>query len=310
MLLLAVKVLLAPSFVVLASLAGRRFGMRVSGFVGGMPFVAGPILLAYALQHGRGFAAHAATGTLLGLVSLMGFVVAYGRLARRLPWHLSLPLGWLAFGAATALFTLLPSSPPLALGIVALALATAPLLLPRLSRRGLGPDTPSESGPDTPSSAPGPYTPLSDLDAPGPDTPPREPEASALDSHPAWDLPLRASSTLALVLALTAAAGWLGPHLSGLLAPFPVVASVLASFTHGQRGAGELIHLLRGLLLGYAAFGLFCFTLAVSLGPLPIADAFGLASLAAMLCQSSVLAWHRIRSTRAAAATAADPARA
>jgi hypothetical protein len=73
--LIAVKVLLAPSFVVGASLTARRFGARVGGLVAGLPVVAGPILLAYALAHGRGFAAGAAAGTLLGLVSLIAFVM-------------------------------------------------------------------------------------------------------------------------------------------------------------------------------------------------------------------------------------------
>src|ERR1700719_3836701 len=57
--LLAAKLLLAPSFVVGASLAARRFGPRVGGLIGGLPVVAGPILLAYALAHGRSFAAGA-----------------------------------------------------------------------------------------------------------------------------------------------------------------------------------------------------------------------------------------------------------
>ena len=63
MALLAVKVLLAPGFVVGASLAARRFGSRVGGVVGGLPVVAGPILLVYALEDGRVFAAGAAAGT-------------------------------------------------------------------------------------------------------------------------------------------------------------------------------------------------------------------------------------------------------
>jgi len=57
---LAVKVLLAPSFVVGASLAARRFGPRIGGLVGGLPLVASPILLVYALTDGRVFAAGAA----------------------------------------------------------------------------------------------------------------------------------------------------------------------------------------------------------------------------------------------------------
>ena len=81
----AVKVLLAPSFVVGASLAARRFGPRIGGLVGGLPVVAGPILLVYALTQGADFAADAAAGTLLGLISLTAFVVVYGRLAGRSP---------------------------------------------------------------------------------------------------------------------------------------------------------------------------------------------------------------------------------
>jgi len=120
--LIAVKVLLAPIFVVGASLAARRFGARVGGLVGGLPVVAGPILLAYALAHGRGFAAGAAAGTLLGLVSLIAFVVVYGRLAGRLVWATSMLAGWLAFILLTAAFSALsvPAGWALALALAAL----------------------------------------------------------------------------------------------------------------------------------------------------------------------------------------------
>ena len=101
MALIAVKLLLAPNFVVGASLAARRFGPRIGGLVAGLPLVAGPILLVYALAHGRAFAAGAAAGTLLGLVSLTAFVVVYARLAGRLFWGASMLAGWLAFVLAT-----------------------------------------------------------------------------------------------------------------------------------------------------------------------------------------------------------------
>src|SRR6185312_14190825 len=106
---------------------------------------------------------------------------------------------------------------------------------------------------------------------------------------PVWDLPLRAAGALALVLTLTAIAGWLGPQLSGLLAPFPIIATVLATFTHAQRGTDETLRLLRGLISGYGAFALFCFTLAVSLRPLGTAVAFLLATAVALLTQAIVL---------------------
>jgi hypothetical protein len=105
MILLVIKTLLAPTFVVGASLCAWRFGPRVGGLVGALPVVAGPILLVYALEHGRGFAANAASGTLLGLVSLTGFVVVYGRLAGRVGWVACMLAGLLAFALGTLLFS-------------------------------------------------------------------------------------------------------------------------------------------------------------------------------------------------------------
>jgi hypothetical protein len=250
---LLVKLFLAPSFVVGASMTARRFGPRVGGLVAGLPVVAGPILLAYALAHGSGFAADAAAGTLLGLVSLIAFVVVYGRLAGRLSWGASMLAGWLAFALATALFSALtiPAGGGLVLAFAALVAGLA--ALPR----------------------------------PGPAPPPAHP-------LPTWDLPLRAACALTLVLTLTAIAGWLGPQLSGLLAPFPIIATVLAIFTHAQRGVDETLRLLRGLISGFGAFALFFFTLAVSLRSLGIAAGFVLATAVALLAQALVfLITHR-----------------
>lgn len=78
---LLVKLFLAPSFVVAASLVGRRFGPRTGGIVGGLPVVAGPILLVLALTHDRAFASGATRAALLGLLSLTAFVMAFAALA-------------------------------------------------------------------------------------------------------------------------------------------------------------------------------------------------------------------------------------
>jgi hypothetical protein len=260
--LLAVKLLLAPAFVVGASLAARRYGARIGGLLGGLPIVAGPILLVYALAHGRAFAASAAAGTLLGLVSLIGFVVVYGRLAGRVRWPAAMLSGWLAFIAGTAIFSELSTAPGVALGLALLSLVIGFALLPRPR----------------------------DGDVPRP-------------VQPAWDLPLRACCAMALVLTLTAIAGWLGPRLSGLLAPFPIIATVLATFTHSQRGAEEAVRLLRGMVLGYGAFALFCFSLTISLHDLSTARSFALALGVALLVQSSAVLL-TIRSTSTATAAA------
>jgi hypothetical protein len=246
--LLAVKLLLSPGSVLGASLAARRFGSRVGGLIGGLPVVAGPILMVYALAHGRTFAAHAATNALLGLVSLTVFVVVYGRLAGHVSWVASLLAGWLAFAAATAVFSAMTITAVVALLLACTGLLIGAWLLPRATRY-----------------------------------------LTVAISPPWWDLPLRAGCALSLVLALTAISGQLGPQLSGLLAPFPVIASVLAAFTHSQRGVEELRRLLRGLLTGLGAFALFCFTLAVSLRAIGIVGGFLLAGASALLLQGIVL---------------------
>ena len=238
---LAAKILLAPTFVIAASLAARRYGARIGGLVGGLPVVAGPILLVFALDHGPAFAAGAAAGTLLGLVSLLAFILVYAHLASRMSWAASLFLGWGAFFAMTAaLSTITVSAGPGACG----------------GARG------------------------DRCDAPGPSSSAAASGQSPVEL-PAWDLPLRALSALALVLALTAVAGQLGAKLSGLLAPFPVIASVLAVFTHAQYGEQDLLRIMRGFVLGLVAYALFCFVLAVSLEALrdrrelPAGDARG-----------------------------------
>jgi uncharacterized membrane protein (GlpM family) len=250
--LLAVKLLLAPCFVMGASLVARRFGPRIGGLTAGLPVVAGPILLAYAIEHGRAFAATAAAGTLTGLVSLIAFVVVYGRLGQRVFWAWSMLAGWLAFACATAVFSAvsLPLGVSLALAVAALAAGLAALPRPRAEQR-----TPAKP--------------------------------------PSWDLPLRAACAVALVLTLTAVAGWLGPQVSGLLAPFPIIATVMATFTHAQRGIEQLLRMLRGLLSGFGAFALFCFSLALLLRHLSTAESFVAATSLALLAQAVVMALSR-----------------
>jgi hypothetical protein len=126
--------------------------------------------------------------------------------------------------------------------------------------------------------------------------------------YPAWDLPLRALVTACLVVALTTASGGLGPGLSGLLAPFPIVTGVLAAFTHAHRGHTEAVALLRGMLVGFVAFAAFCFAVAVAVA-LPgagIAGAFVLATAIAVLIQAGVIGW-RLR-TSIGPQNAAEPA--
>jgi hypothetical protein len=242
------KLLLAPACVVAVSLAGRRWGVAVAGILGGLPVVAGPILVVLTLVHGRSFGAEAAAGTLLGLAALTLFVVVYGKASERTGPVPSLPAGWAAFLLGVGFLQLLDPPPAASLVFVAACFAVGLALLP------------------APTAAPAVLTP-----------PP-----------PWWDLPARALAALALVIAISAASGALGPSLSGLLAPFPVITSVLAVFTYTQGGRGQLRVLLRNFLLGFYGFAAFCFVLAIGLDSLSGPVAFFVALVAALAVQVTV----------------------
>jgi hypothetical protein len=213
--------------------------------VSAFPAIVGPVLLIAALQHGTAFAGRAASGTLLGLVALSGFAVAYGRVAGHAGWRVSLAAGWAAAGV---------------LGLTAGALAPGPLAGLCAATVSL---TAAHSALRTPAATAG----------------------ARLPGVPSWDLPLRMALTALLVVALTAAAGRLGPVVGGVLAALPVLASVLAAFTHAQCGAGPLADLLRGMLAGMAGFVAFCALVAVLAEPAGIGAAFTIATAAALAAQ-------------------------
>jgi hypothetical protein len=89
-----------------------------------------------------------------------------------------------------------------------------------------------------------------------------------------------------LVVLLSAAAGALGPLAGGMLAALPVLACVLAVFTHREAGAPAAIGLLRGLLAGMASFVVFCQLIAMLIVPYGIAPAFEAATVAAVGVQA------------------------
>lgn len=254
--LLFYKMTVAPALVAGATLFGRRYGDLAAGLVAGLPIVAGPILWFYALEQGPDYAAAAAVATLLGLVSLSLFALAYSWRAWSGGTLMScLALSWLAFAAGTAVIdrAIVAGAPtwPKALlyGVAALFLAL----------RSLPP-----------------------MEAPGQRGAPNR-----------WDLPLRMLAAAALVWGLTALAQRVPPNLSGLLTPFPVASTVLAVFAQRQGGGEAAVAVLKGLLLALNAFAAFCAVLALTLGRLQTPLAFTLALGAAIAVQGAVVLWRK-----------------
>jgi hypothetical protein len=64
---------------------------------------------------------------------------------------------------------------------------------------------------------------------------------------PWWDLPARMLIATTIVLALTAAAAFVGARTAGVLASFPVFGAILAIFAHRIRGATMATQVLRGM---------------------------------------------------------------
>ena len=246
------EILIAPVLVALATLVGRRWGARAGGLVSAFPAVVGPVLLIIAQQRGGVAAARAASATLLGLVALSGFALAYARAARGTRWPASLAAGWACAIAAAAIagWSLAGTGLPAALIAAVLSIAAARSALPR--------------------SADQPY-----LGAP----------AQRLRG----DLVLRMALTAALIALLTVASELFGPVVGGMLAALPVLASVLTVFTHRLHGSDATIGLLGGMLTGMSGFVAFCAAIALLAAPAGTAVAFGVATLSAAVAQALTL---------------------
>ena len=244
------ELVVAPALVGASTLAARRWGQGIGGLVSAFPAIVGPVLLIAAHEHGSAFAAQAANGTLLGLVALSGFALAYGRTALRAGWRASLAAGWVAAAAIAVLLGTVEAGPLAGLAAATLSLLVARRALPRgATARG-----------------------------PTPAPPPR------------WDLALRMVLTAVLVVSLAAAASRLGPVVGGMLAALPALASILAVFTHEQHGADALVFLLRGMISGMAGFVVFCALVAVLVDRAGVAATFTSAALAAVCVQGATAA--------------------
>ena len=112
---------------------------------------------------------------------------------------------------------------------------------------------------------------------------PQRSVAVTVSTPPKWDLPARIGIATTFVIVLTTVANVLGPQLSGLISTFPIYGVLFAVFTHFQQGPQAAANLLRGIVLGSAAYALFFLTIGVCLIPVGMALTYVLAPLAALL---------------------------
>ncbi len=97
------KLILAPIIIGSASLAGRKWGAAVSGWIVGLPLTSGPVSLFIALSHDRAFAAETVRGVLSGGSSLIVYALTYAWLAKYFNWKISFTASVIAFTGMTLL---------------------------------------------------------------------------------------------------------------------------------------------------------------------------------------------------------------
>lgn len=249
---LGLKLFLVPGLIYAVTIAGRRWGPVVAGWLSAFPIVSGPILLAVTLEQGAPFGADAAAGTLLAVIAILVFSLVYA-------WA----SGW--FGVAGSMSCALGVYGATVAGLQSihfpLGVCFAMVLCGLLIARRCFPPLPAR---------------------------PQRLVQPAMSASSREDLPWRMISGALLVVLVTWAAPRLGARLSGFLAMFPVMSTVLVGFSHHYSGRVFAVSLLRGMILGYFAFATFCLVVALLLREQAVVLAFSTALLCALVVQLGV----------------------
>ena len=222
---LALKLVLTPVLVGAASLAGRRWGSAVGGWLIGIPFTSAPIAFFLTIDPGPAFAAKASAGIMTGAISQAAFCLGYAWSSRACGWAPALVAGAACYAASTAVLAYLVLGLGASFVLVMVVLVVALFVMPHAS----------------------------------------PPTAAAVAAFPRWDLVARMVVATAFVVTLTELAPLLGARVAGLLAPFPIYGAVLASFARRVEGADAAIQAVRGLVLGLFAFTCFFAVLSILL---------------------------------------------
>ncbi|SDO42647.1 hypothetical protein SAMN05216360_12264 [Methylobacterium phyllostachyos] len=246
--LIAAKIVVTPTLMWAVSAAARRWGSLVGGLLSGLPLTSAPISIYLAVEQGERFAADAAVGSVEGLGAVTLCSLAYALCAPRLGAVASIGLAFAAFVLGGAVLH----------GLIrpGLWLATAidlPMmaLVVALCR-------------------------------------PAAPAAQPIRRPPRWDMPARLTAATILVLLVSTLAPLLGPGLSGVLSPIPIISWPLIVFARVQDGVGASLDVVRGSAQG--AFGVLAFYIGVhaTLGAMDPVPAYALSIAASAAC---VLPW-------------------
>jgi hypothetical protein len=128
------KLALVPLVVWLASMAGRRWGHAASGWIAGLPLIAGPIMVFLVLDHGPEFGAHISTALLNASAGPVGHCLAFAWASRRFGWLGSLLCGIAAFVIIAFTTSAFPMPAWAAFALVIAAIFAALRWMPRVTK--------------------------------------------------------------------------------------------------------------------------------------------------------------------------------
>jgi hypothetical protein len=131
--IVVLKLALVPMLIGAVTLAGRRWGATVAGWLSAFPIVSGPILFFVALEQGAGFVARAALGTLSAVLAILVFAVSYAWAATRFGLAVCLAAAFVAYFTTVALLNVTPPVVWIVAPLVFAGLWVAPRLFPVLA---------------------------------------------------------------------------------------------------------------------------------------------------------------------------------
>lgn len=262
--MIVLKLAAVPAVVWLASLAGRRWGHRVAGLIGGFPLIAGPIILYLALGSApRDLVADTAWVTMavapaVGVHCLVYAWMSRLTMPRRVHWALCLLCAWTVCVITELVLSAWvikgPAGAALALGLASLVA----MLMPRVR------------------------------------------VAVAVPRIPAFEIVVRMAAALLIAAVVMLGAEAFGPRISGALLAFPITASVLPAFTLYLYGADATIRLLSGFTVGLIGFVAYFYAFASLLLPVGAGWAFVMGVAASVVTVSLALSGQRMRKAGAA----------
>lgn len=259
--LFLLKVSVTPVLVAAVSIAARWWGPTVGGILMGLPWFTGPVLFILVHEKGVEFGVPASLGILLGVSGVALFIVTYASLARVAAWPVTIVAAVAAYGAgawvgqhpAVAAALAIPGISPLPLAAMVSAVSLA--VTYALIPRPRGNQLPQ--------------------------------------ALPWWDIPMRMLATGALVATLLLAADVLGPRLSGILATYPVILTVVCTFTHHRWGKDAVWRVLLGITTSLYSFIVFFLVVGLGLPVLGLVGSYAAASAVALAMTGGLLALRR-----------------